>query len=63
MDLNTTLILGGMTLALALFCGWRGARKPDPHKGVRLIPWRPLMVFSFMAFLLLLSHLVHINDS
>lgn len=63
MDLTTTLILTGMTLVFGLFCGWRGARKPDPHRGPRLIPWRALMVGSTLLLVLLLTHLFHINDS
>ena len=38
--------------ALAGFAGWRGARPPNPMKGPRLIPWRPIMVFAATAAIL-----------
>ena len=38
--------------ALAGFAGWRGARPPNPLKGPRMIPWRPLMVICATAAIL-----------
>ena len=40
-----------------IFCGWRGARPPDPFKGPRLMPWRFLMVGAAAIAMLLLIHL------
>ena len=54
MDLRMTLALGASFAALAAFAGWRGARPPNPMKGPRLIPWRPIMVFAAAAAVLLL---------
>ena len=57
MSLTTTLVLLGVALAVMVFCGWRGARPPDPFKGPRLMPWRFLMVGSAAIAMLLLIHL------
>ena len=45
--------------ALAGFAGWRGARPPDPMKGPRLIPWRPIMVLAATGAILIGSAAVH----
>lgn len=58
MDARVTLGLLAASLAAAAFCGWRGARPPDPTRGPRLTPWRPLMVAFAVAVLLLATHLV-----
>lgn len=57
MNLTTTLVLLGVALAVMVFCGWRGARPPDPFKGPRLMPWRFLMVGAAGIAMLLLIHL------
>lgn len=57
MSLTTTLVLLGVALAVMVFCGWRGARPPDPFKGPRLMPWRFLMVGAAAIGMLLLIHL------
>ncbi|WP_295184976.1 hypothetical protein [uncultured Brevundimonas sp.] len=57
MSLTTTLVLLGVALAVMVFCGWRGARPPDPLKGPRLMPWRFLMVGAAAIAMLLLIHL------
>ena len=57
MTLEITLIALSAFLALAVFCGWRGARTPDPSKNPRLIPWRPLMVLAAAAVFFLVVHL------
>lgn len=57
MDLTVTLILLAIALGATLFCGWRGARPPDPIRGPRMIPWRFLMIGAAALALLLLSHL------
>ncbi|WP_438851680.1 hypothetical protein [Brevundimonas nasdae] len=57
MTLTTTLILLGAAVAAMVFCGWRGARAPDPFKGPRMIPWRFLMIGAAAVAMLLLIHL------
>jgi len=58
MDRSLTVMLMAAAVTGAVFCGWRGARAPDPNRGPRLVPWRPLMVGFFVLVLLLLIHLV-----
>ena len=60
MDLITTLAALGASLALAAFCGWRGARPPNPVKGVRMMPWRPLMLACAVVALLVAAHLLNL---
>jgi hypothetical protein len=62
MDLNLTLMIGGIALAFGAFCGWRGARKPDFNKGPRLIPWRVMMLLSGTVLFLMVIHLAHLKD-
>lgn len=57
MSLTTTLILLGVAVAVMVFCGWRGARPPDPRKGPRMMPWRFLMIGAAAVAMLLLIHL------
>ena len=57
MDLTTTFVLLAACLAAAALCGWRGARPSQPHLGVRMVPWRFLMVMSCAVVLLLVVHL------
>nr|WP_314433737.1 hypothetical protein [uncultured Brevundimonas sp.] len=57
MDLTTTLLLLAAAVAIMIFCGWRGARAPDPFKGPRMIPWRFLMIGAAAVAMLLLIHL------
>ena len=59
MDMPVTLSIGGAFLALAVFAGWRGARPPDLARGVRMIPWRGIMLFSAAGVLLMLVHVVN----
>ncbi len=57
MDLTVTLVSTAACLALAVFAGWRGARPWDPRRGVRMAPWRLIMVLSAAAVFILLIHL------
>jgi hypothetical protein len=57
MDMTLTLALIGATLALAIFAGWRGARPWDPRRGVRMIPWRLIMLLAGTGIFILLIHL------
>jgi hypothetical protein len=47
MDLQTTLAVLAASVAVAAFCGWRGARTWNVLEGPRLIPWRFLMLLAF----------------
>ena len=58
MSLTVTLALCAVFLALGVFCGWRGAAAPNPHRGPRLIPYRFLMVLSGAVLLYLAAHLL-----
>jgi hypothetical protein len=57
MSLTLTLALLVAAIALAVFAGWRGARPSQPHLGVRMIPWRFVMILAGAVILLLLVHL------
>ena len=57
MDMALTLTLIGGAVALAIFAGWRGARPWDPRRGVRMIPWRVIMLLAGTAIFILLVHL------
>lgn len=58
MDLTLTLWLTALFGALTVLSGWRGALAPDPRRGVRMVPWRFLMVLSAGLSSLLLVHVV-----
>lgn len=60
MDYPLTVSLLAAFIFVAVFCGWRGALPPNPLKGPRLIPWRPLMVLSSAGALLMLVHLANL---
>jgi hypothetical protein len=44
-------------VALAVFAGWRGSRPWDLTRGVRMIPWRFIMLLSGAVILVLAVHL------
>ncbi|MDP3802600.1 hypothetical protein [Brevundimonas sp.] len=56
MSLNLTLALIVAALALAVFAGWRGSRPWDPRRGVRMIPWRFVMLLAGAAVFILAIH-------
>ncbi|MET0294169.1 MAG: hypothetical protein ABW042_04070 [Phenylobacterium sp.] len=58
MGMSVTLALAAGAAAVAAFAGWRGARGPDPLRGPRMIPWRPIMVAATTLAFLLLVHAV-----
>jgi len=43
-------------LALAVFAGWRGSLPWDPRRGVRMIPWRFIMLLCGVAIFILAIH-------
>lgn len=57
MSLSVTLVLIIAAVALTVFAGWRGARPWDPRKGVRMIPWRIIMLLLATAVFILAIHL------
>lgn len=57
MPLSVTVVLIVAALALAVFAGWRGARPWDPRRGVRMMPWRMIMLLSGAAVFILAIHL------
>lgn len=56
LTLPVTLALIAACLALAVFAGWRGARPWDPREGVRMAPWRLIMLLSGAAIFVLVIH-------
>ena len=60
MDLNVTLGLLAAFVAAGVFCGWRGSLPSQPARGVRMVPWRPLMVASAVGVLVMLVHLANL---
>ena len=57
MDMTVTLALTAAALALAIFAGWRGARPWDPRRGVRMMPWRLIMLLAGAGVFILVIHL------
>ncbi len=60
MSLMMTLLAAALMAALAAFAGWRGAQPPDLIRGVRMVPWRAVMVAAAVMTLLLLVHVVNL---
>ena len=57
MSLPLTLVLLAAVVALAVFAGWRGARPSQPHLGIRMVPWRFVMILAAAVAFLLIVHL------
>ncbi|MDY6923907.1 MAG: hypothetical protein SWI22_08120 [Pseudomonadota bacterium] len=57
MSPTLTLALLAAVVALMVFAGWRGSRPSQPHLGVRMIPWRFVMILAVPLALLLVVHL------
>jgi len=57
MSLTVTLALLVAALALAVFAGWRGSRPWDPRRGVRMVPWRFIMLLSGAVIMVLAIHI------
>lgn len=60
MTIQITLSLLIGFIVAGVFCGWRGAQPSQPAKGVRMMPWRPLMVICAAGALLMLVHLANL---
>jgi hypothetical protein len=50
--------VAGVALALALACGWMGARPAKALTAPRLTPWRLLMLVSFAVAVAAIGHIV-----
>ena len=55
--MRLTLLLTAAALGLAVFAGWRGSRPWDLRRGVRMVPWRLIMLLAGAAVFVLLVHL------
>jgi len=60
MDFPVTFALLAAFALVGVFCGWRGAQPSNPARGVRMTPWRPLMVGCALGVLLMLVHLANL---
>ncbi len=60
MTLPISLAVTAALLGLAVFAGWRGAQPPDLMRGVRMVPWRGVMVFSSAGTVFMLVHVVNL---
>ena len=58
MDMSTTLALTAGFLILTVLFGWLGARPAKPLARPRLIPWRFLMLLTFVGTIGTLVHVV-----
>lgn len=58
MNLTLTLALLAASTLFGLFCGWRGAKPTNIHKGPRMMPWRFLMLVCAALVMLLLIHVL-----
>jgi len=58
MGLTPTLILAGTLLMMTIICGWRGAIPLKTILKPRMVPWRLFMLLSFMAWMVVMAHLV-----
>ena len=57
MDMTLTLALARASIALVIFAGWRGALPWNPKGGVRMVPWRLIMLLAGAVVFVLLIHL------
>jgi len=58
MGLTPTIILAGTLLLMTIVFGWRGAIPLKTILKPRLVPWRFFMLLSFMAWMVVMAHLV-----
>lgn len=60
MDMIATLVAGATTIILTVVFGWLGARPSNPARGPRMAPWRPMMMATAVATLLLAAHALNL---
>ena len=58
MDMSATLVLTAGFLVLTVLFGWLGARPPRLLASPRLVPWRFLMLLTFVGMIGTLVHVV-----
>jgi hypothetical protein len=58
LELRITLAALFVAALLAALFGWLGARKPDPFRHPRLVPYRFLMLLAAAVVMVALVHLV-----
>jgi len=56
--MSFTLVLAVGFLVLTVLFGWMGARPAKPLAHPRLVPWRFLMLLTFVAMIATLVHAV-----
>lgn len=56
MGFQSTFLVIAVALAIAVFCGWRGARVWTIVEGPRMIPWRFLMLLAAAVAVLMARH-------
>ena len=54
LELTITLMIAG--LGVFALAAWRGGRRADPARGVRLIPWTPIAVLAAVFTLTVFAH-------
>ncbi len=59
MSLETTLVIMAVLGAIFAYGSWRAARPADPLKP-RMIPWRPIIIITGVALLLMALHLTRL---
>jgi hypothetical protein len=60
MTLPISLAVTAALIGFTVFAGWRGAQPPDLMRGVRMVPWRAVMVFSSAGAVFMLVHVVNL---
>ena len=58
MGMTLTLVLAAGFLGLTVLFGWIGARPAKPLAHPRLVPWRFLMLLTFVGMIATLVHAV-----
>lgn len=60
MTLPISLAVTAALIGFTVFAGWRGAQPPNFAKGVRMVPWRGVMLLSSAGVLVMLVHVVNL---
>lgn len=61
LTLPLTVILLIVSALVTAFFGWMGARPYNPTKGPRMVPWRFMMMMTFVVCLLMIVHLLTVT--
>lgn len=60
MEWPLTLAATAVLAAFSAFCGWKGSRPPDIHRGPRLAPWHFLMMLGAVGVMLMVVHMLNL---